>query len=129
MRCAAGSASRADRPAALIAALARSRRAAALRRDRSGRLLAERAAWATRILFEGAQGALLDIDFGTYPYVTSSNTWRAGRDRLGLGPGAVDFVLGIVKAYTTRVGGDRSRPSCTTPTASASASGAMSSAR
>ena len=58
-----------------------------------------------RILFEGAQGALLDIDFGTYPYVTSSNT-IAGQAATGtgLGPTAIDFVLGIVKAYTTRVG-------------------------
>jgi adenylosuccinate synthase len=58
-----------------------------------------------RILFEGAQGALLDIDFGTYPYVTSSNV-IAGQAAtgVGLGPGAIDFVLGIVKAYTTRVG-------------------------
>ncbi|MGF1554042.1 MAG: adenylosuccinate synthase [Paracoccaceae bacterium] len=58
-----------------------------------------------RILFEGAQGALLDIDFGTYPYVTSSNT-TAGMAATGsgMGPDAIDFVLGIVKAYTTRVG-------------------------
>ncbi len=58
-----------------------------------------------RILFEGAQGALLDIDFGTYPYVTSSNV-IAGQAATGtgLGPGAVGYVLGIVKAYTTRVG-------------------------
>ena len=58
-----------------------------------------------RILFEGAQGALLDIDFGTYPFVTSSNV-MAGQAAAGtgVGPGAVDFVLGIVKAYTTRVG-------------------------
>jgi adenylosuccinate synthase len=58
-----------------------------------------------RILFEGAQGALLDVDHGTYPYVTSSNT-VAGQASAGsgLGPGAVDYVLGIVKAYTTRVG-------------------------
>ena len=58
-----------------------------------------------RILFEGAQGALLDIDFGTYPFVTSSNV-IAGQAAtgVGIGPGAVDFVLGIVKAYTTRVG-------------------------
>ncbi len=58
-----------------------------------------------RILFEGAQGALLDIDFGTYPYVTSSNV-IAGQAATGtgLGPNAIDFVLGIVKAYTTRVG-------------------------
>jgi adenylosuccinate synthase len=58
-----------------------------------------------RILFEGAQGALLDIDFGTYPFVTSSNV-IAGQAATGtgVGPGAIDFVLGIVKAYTTRVG-------------------------
>ena len=58
-----------------------------------------------RILFEGAQGSLLDIDFGTYPYVTSSNV-IAGQAAtgVGLGPNAVDYSLGIVKAYTTRVG-------------------------
>jgi adenylosuccinate synthase len=58
-----------------------------------------------RILFEGAQGSLLDIDFGTYPFVTSSNV-IAGQAAtgVGLGPTAIDFVLGIVKAYTTRVG-------------------------
>jgi adenylosuccinate synthase len=58
-----------------------------------------------RILFEGAQGALLDIDHGTYPYVTSSNT-VAGQAATGsgLGPNAIDYVLGICKAYTTRVG-------------------------
>ena len=58
-----------------------------------------------RILFEGAQGSLLDIDFGTYPYVTSSNV-IAGQAAtgVGVGPTAIDFVLGIVKAYTTRVG-------------------------
>ncbi|WP_299324598.1 adenylosuccinate synthase [Parasphingopyxis sp.] len=58
-----------------------------------------------RILFEGAQGVLLDIDHGTYPFVTSSNTiagTAAGGS--GLGPSAAGFVLGIVKAYTTRVG-------------------------
>ncbi len=58
-----------------------------------------------RILFEGAQGALLDIDFGTYPFVTSSNV-IAGQAAtgVGLGPTSIDYVLGIVKAYTTRVG-------------------------
>jgi adenylosuccinate synthase len=58
-----------------------------------------------RILFEGAQGALLDIDFGTYPFVTSSNV-IAGQAAtgVGVGPSAIDYVLGIVKAYTTRVG-------------------------
>jgi adenylosuccinate synthase len=59
-----------------------------------------------RVLFEGAQGALLDIDHGTYPYVTSSNT-VAGQAAAGsgIGPRGVGYVLGIVKAYTTRVGG------------------------
>jgi adenylosuccinate synthase len=59
-----------------------------------------------RILFEGAQGALLDVDHGTYPYVTSSNTVAANAATgSGLGPRAIGYVLGIVKAYTTRVGG------------------------
>ncbi|MFT4149887.1 MAG: adenylosuccinate synthase [Paracoccaceae bacterium] len=58
-----------------------------------------------RILFEGAQGSLLDIDFGTYPYVTSSNVIGGqAATGTGLGPNAVDYSLGIVKAYTTRVG-------------------------
>ena len=58
-----------------------------------------------RILFEGAQGALLDIDFGTYPFVTSSNVISGqAATGTGIGPGSIDFTLGIVKAYTTRVG-------------------------
>ncbi|OYW44914.1 MAG: adenylosuccinate synthase [Sphingomonadales bacterium 32-68-7] len=58
-----------------------------------------------RILFEGAQGVLLDVDHGTYPFVTSSNTVSGTvASGSGLGPGAAGFVLGIVKAYTTRVG-------------------------
>ncbi|MCZ6721387.1 MAG: adenylosuccinate synthase [Alphaproteobacteria bacterium] len=59
-----------------------------------------------RILFEGAQGAMLDIDHGTYPFVTSSNT-VAGQAAAGagVGPAALDYVLGITKAYATRVGG------------------------
>jgi adenylosuccinate synthase len=58
-----------------------------------------------RILFEGAQGALLDVDHGTYPYVTSSNTVAAqAATGSGLGPSAIDYVLGICKAYITRVG-------------------------
>ena len=58
-----------------------------------------------RILFEGAQGALLDIDHGTYPYVTSSNTVSAqAATGSGMGPGSINYVLGITKAYTTRVG-------------------------
>jgi adenylosuccinate synthase len=58
-----------------------------------------------RILFEGAQGVLLDVDHGTYPFVTSSNTVAGtASSGTGLGPGGAGFVLGIVKAYTTRVG-------------------------
>lgn len=73
--------------------------------DRVWRLLDERRKAGDRILFEGAQGTLLDIDHGTYPFVTSSNT-VAGQASAGsgLGPGSVGFVLGITKAYTTRVG-------------------------
>ncbi len=57
------------------------------------------------VLFEGAQGALLDVDFGTYPFVTSSNTTAGGVcTGVGVGPGAIDEVWGITKAYTTRVG-------------------------
>jgi adenylosuccinate synthase len=59
-----------------------------------------------RILFEGAQGALLDVDHGTYPFVTSSNTTAANAATgSGMGPRAIGYVLGIAKAYTTRVGG------------------------
>jgi adenylosuccinate synthase len=58
-----------------------------------------------RILFEGAQGVLLDVDHGTYPFVTSSNTVSGtAASGSGLGPNSTGFVLGIVKAYTTRVG-------------------------
>ncbi len=69
------------------------------------KVLNEKRRSGSRILFEGAQGALLDIDFGTYPFVTSSNV-IAGQAATGtgIGPGAIDYVLGIVKAYTTRVG-------------------------
>ena len=57
-------------------------------------------------MFEGAQGALLDIDHGTYPFVTSSNTTAGGvSSGSGVGPLHLDYVLGITKAYTTRVGG------------------------
>lgn len=57
------------------------------------------------ILFEGAQGTLLDIDFGTYPYVTSSNAGSGGVSiGTGVGPGSIDKIIGVVKAYTTRVG-------------------------
>ena len=96
-----------------------------------------------RILFEGAQGALLDVDHGTYPYVTSSNTVAAqAATGTGMGPGAVGYVLGICKAYTTRVGPgavpDRTattrsarrsaaaaRNSASTPGASGAAAGSM----
>jgi adenylosuccinate synthase len=58
------------------------------------------------VLFEGAQGAMLDVDHGTYPYVTSSNTTAGGAATgTGVGPRRLDYVLGIVKAYATRVGG------------------------
>ncbi len=69
------------------------------------RLLDEARRAGRRILFEGAQGAMLDVDHGTYPYVTSSNT-VAGQAAAGsgVGPSAVGYVLGITKAYTTRVG-------------------------
>ena len=73
--------------------------------DQVWRLLDEKRRAGARILFEGAQGALLDNDHGTYPFVTSSNT-VAGQAAAGsgLGPTAIGYVLGITKAYTTRVG-------------------------
>ncbi len=73
--------------------------------DAAWRLLDEERRANKRILFEGAQGALLDVDHGTYPFVTSSNT-VAGQAATGsgLGPGAIGYVLGIAKAYATRVG-------------------------
>ncbi|VAW21787.1 Adenylosuccinate synthetase, partial [hydrothermal vent metagenome] len=72
---------------------------------KSWAILATQIAAGKRILFEGAQGALLDNDHGTYPFVTSSNV-VAGQAAAGagVGPGALDYVLGITKAYTTRVG-------------------------
>ncbi len=73
--------------------------------DRVWKLLDEQSRAGSRILFEGAQGTLLDIDHGTYPFVTSSNTVAAqAATGSGIGPGQLDYVLGIVKAYTTRVG-------------------------
>ena len=67
--------------------------------------LARARAEGRRILFEGAQGTLLDIDHGTYPYVTSSSSSVGGVcTGLGVGPRAIDGILGVVKAYTTRVG-------------------------
>jgi len=68
-------------------------------------ILHERHKAGDSILFEGAQGAMLDVDHGTYPFVTSSNTVAgAALAGLGIGPNMIDDVLGIVKAYTTRVG-------------------------
>jgi adenylosuccinate synthase len=74
-------------------------------RGRPWLLLDEQVKAGRRVLFEGAQGALLDVDHGTYPYVTSSNT-VAGQAAAGsgLGPKGPGYILGIVKAYTTRVG-------------------------
>ena len=69
------------------------------------RTLADARRSGKRILFEGAQAVLLDVDHGTYPFVTSSNVVAGSAAAgSGLGPGALNFVLGIVKAYTTRVG-------------------------
>jgi adenylosuccinate synthase len=73
--------------------------------DVSGRLH-ELRSQGKRIMFEGAQGSLLDIDHGTFPFVTSSNTTIGGVcTGTGIGPDAIDYVLGITKAYVTRVGG------------------------
>ncbi len=73
--------------------------------DRTWSLLDDLRRAGKRILFEGAQGALLDIDHGTYPFVTSSNTVASNASTgAGLGPKAIGYVLGIAKAYTTRVG-------------------------
>jgi adenylosuccinate synthase len=73
--------------------------------DRVWALLEKRRRDDKRILFEGAQGIMLDVDHGTYPYVTSSNTVAAQASiGTGLGPRAINYVLGITKAYTTRVG-------------------------
>jgi adenylosuccinate synthase len=73
--------------------------------DRVWSLLEHKRREGKRILFEGAQGALLDVDHGTYPFVTSSNTVAAqAATGCGLGPNAIGYVLGICKAYTTRVG-------------------------
>lgn len=72
--------------------------------DVTGTLAGLRTAGAN-VLFEGAQGAMLDVDLGTYPYVTSSNTTASfAGTGTGLGPKVFDYVIGIVKAYTTRVG-------------------------
>ena len=73
--------------------------------DQVWRLLNEAKRAGRRILFEGAQGVMLDVDHGTYPFVTSSHTHPGeAASGAGMGPGAVGYVLGITKAYTTRVG-------------------------
>ncbi|MGD8310496.1 MAG: adenylosuccinate synthase, partial [Chromatiales bacterium] len=85
-------------------ALAQAERIRPLVEDVTGTLHGMRAE-GRNIMFEGAQGALLDIDHGTYPFVTSSNTTAGGAATgTGVGPRDLDYVLGIVKAYTTRVG-------------------------
>lgn len=81
------------------------------------------------VLFEGGQGTLLDIDHGTYPFVTSSNPTAGGAcTGAGVGPTKISRVIGILKAYTTRVGAARSRPSCSTRTARPCAASATSGA-
>ena len=71
----------------------------------TGRLIHDALRAGESVLLEGAQGALLDVDHGTYPYVTSSNTTAGGAALgVGIGPTALDAVVGVVKAYTTRVG-------------------------
>jgi adenylosuccinate synthase len=71
----------------------------------TGRVIDDALKAGRRVLLEGAQGALLDVDHGTYPYVTSSNTTSGGAALgVGIGPTAIDAVVGVVKAYTTRVG-------------------------
>ncbi len=88
----------------LDAALAQAEQIAPLVDDVPG-ILHKLRAEGKSVMFEGAQGALLDIDHGTYPYVTSSTTTAGGAaSGSGVGPRALDYVLGIVKAYTTRVG-------------------------
>jgi adenylosuccinate synthase len=93
-----------DFQATLDALLAQGERIKPLVIDVTQELAALRAQDAN-VMFEGAQGAMLDVDHGTYPFVTSSNTTAGGASTgTGLGPRAFDYVLGIVKAYTTRVG-------------------------
>ena len=104
-RCGAGSASTRSRRATVYDELAAVAPKVLPYMDSVWSLLDEKRREGKRILFEGAQGALLDIDHGTYPYVTSSNTVAAqAATGSGLGPGAIGYVLGICKAYTTRVG-------------------------
>jgi adenylosuccinate synthase len=93
-----------DYQAVLDGVLAQAERIRPMVEDVTGTLHQLRRA-GRNVMFEGAQGALLDIDHGTYPYVTSSNTTAGGAATgTGMGPRYLDYVLGIVKAYTTRVG-------------------------
>ena len=81
------------------------------------------------VLFEGAQATMLDVDHGTYPFVTSSNPVAGGVCvGAGIGPTRIDRVIGVIKAYTTRVGSGPSRPSSSTRTASSCSSSAARSA-
>ena len=94
-----------DFQATLDEALAHGERLRPMIADTTELLYAELDA-GNNLLFEGAQGMMLDIDHGTYPFVTSSNTTTGGAaSGTGIGPRALDYVLGIVKAYATRVGG------------------------
>jgi len=82
------------------------------------------------VLFEGAQGTLLDIDYGTYPFVTSSSASAAGAAAgSGVGPTRIDSVVGITKAYATRVGGGPFPPSSSMRPETSSAKTAPSSGR
>lgn len=93
-----------DLDASVEAALAAGERLAPLATD-TGAEIAETLGAGRRVLLEGAQGTALDLDHGTYPYVTSSNTTAAAAATgTGIGPTAIDTVIGVVKAYTTRVG-------------------------
>ncbi len=93
-----------DVPAIVAAAAEHAKRLLPLVADVPGIIAAHRKA-NRRVLFEGAQGSLLDVDHGTYPFVTSSNTVAgAACSGSGCGPNAIEYVLGITKAYTTRVG-------------------------
>jgi adenylosuccinate synthase len=91
--------------AAMLDAITRARRRLLPYLCDTGEFLAQAIAGGKRVLFEGAHGTMLDIDHGTYPFVTSSNCIASGiYAGSGLGPGALDCALGISKAYTTRVG-------------------------
>jgi adenylosuccinate synthase len=103
-RLAAAGAEEADFDELLAGVMAARERLVPLITD-TGREIHDALRQGRRVLLEGAQGALLDVDHGTYPFVTSSNTTAAGAATgTGVGPTALDSVLGVVKAYTTRVG-------------------------